>query len=448
MGDAIRASGTFARTRWGLRFGDRDTLLWWQQRRIEHFLRTDLPNAPFYRERAGTTLDQLPVVDKATVRANFVGFNSRGIEWSRAVDVALAAERDRNFSPTIDDVTVGLSSGSSGRRSVFLVSAAERRRWAGVVLARLLTSASLRQVAIPWREPLRIAFFLRANSNLYETVASRRIRFAFHDMVEPLDDHVRRLNASRPHVLVAPPTVLRRLADATFAGALRIAPRQVVSVAEVLEPDDRAVIGPAFGVPIQEVYQASEGFLAVSCSAGRLHLNEEFVHVEPEWLDDDHRRFRPIVTDFTRTCQVVVRYRLDDVLRTADRPCPCGRVTRGLDAVEGRADDVLWRPVADSREERPVFPDVVRRSMALAGSTIGDYRIEQHGSLWAVALDTGAVPDGAAEAAVRHELDGLCVTLGLQPPQLRFDPWTPWPTFAKRRRIRCVRRLGPGEVPA
>jgi putative adenylate-forming enzyme len=448
MRNAALACRTFAQARWGLRFGERDALLRWQHSRIERFVRTALPSVLFYRDHAGARLDQLPIVDKATVRSNFAAFNNRGIELERALDVALAAERDRDFAPTIGGVTVGLSSGTSGARSVFLVSAQERHRWAGLVLARLLTSSSLGQIIEPWRPPLRIAFFLRANSNLYESVKSRRIRFAFYDLTEPFDEHVRRLNAGAPHVLVAPPTVLRRLAGAALEGVLRIVPAQVVSVAEVLEPDDRTVIGRAFGVPIQEVYQASEGFLGVTCPAGRLHLNEEFLHVEPEWLDDDHRLFRPIVTDFTRTCQFVVRYRLDDVLRAADGPCPCGRVARSLEAVEGRSDEVLWWPSMRDGDARPVFPDVVRRSMALAGVAINDYRIEQRGPVWAVGLDTSAVHEGAARAAVRHELDALCVRLGLQPPALRFEPWTPWPPLAKRRRIRCVERPALREVVA
>jgi len=444
--DRLLAGAAFARARWGLRFGDRHALLAWQRRRIARVLARVTAEVPFYRDHAGADLASLPVVDKHTVLANFAAFNTRGITLDRALDVALAAERTRDFAPTIDGVTVGLSSGTSGTRGVFLVGAGERLRWAGLVLARLLTPASLRLMAQPWRPPLRVAFFLRANSNLYETVASRRLRFSFHDLVAPFGDHVTHLRREAPDVLVAPPSVLRRLADAVRAGELPIAPAQVVSVAEVLELDDRVAIGRAFGVPVQEVYQASEGFLGVSCPAGRLHLNEEFVHVEPEWLDPEHRRFRPIVTDFTRTCQVVIRYRLDDVLRDAEGPCPCGRVTRSLEAVEGRADDVLWWPSAEDGDARPVFPDVVRRAMALAGSAIDDYRIEQHGASWRVAIRAHAERDAAARTSAGHELDAMCAALGLLPPALQFEPWAPWPASTKRRRIRCVAQPAPREA--
>ncbi|MDB4917868.1 MAG: hypothetical protein JWM95_5512 [Gemmatimonadetes bacterium] len=379
------------------------------------------------------------MVDKPVMLANFAAFNTHGIPLDRALDIALAAERSRNFLPTIDGLTVGLSSGTSGTRGVFLVSPAERERWAGVILARVLTPASLRRLFNPFALPLSVSFFLRANSNLYESLGRRRLGFVFHDLTLPMDAHVRALNRRPPDVLVAPPTVLRQLADAVLGGTLQIVPQQVVSVAEVLEADDRLLIENAFRVPLQEIYQATEGFLGASCPAGRVHLNEELIHVEPEWLDAEQRRFRPVVTDFSRTTQLIVRYRLDDVLIDAGSPCACGRVTRSLEAVEGRADDVLWAARLGDGCDMPVFPDVVRRSMAQADAVMRDYRIEQHGDEWHVRLDA----ESDAALAVRRELEGLCRTLHVQAPRLVFNEWRAASALEKRRRIRCViRRSG------
>ena len=44
------------------------------------------------------------------------------------------------------------------------------------------------------------------------------------DLTEPFDAHVRRLNDAAPDVLIAPPTVLHRLAIARLDGALRLVP--------------------------------------------------------------------------------------------------------------------------------------------------------------------------------------------------------------------------------
>jgi len=294
--ELTRTARTFHQARWGLRFSTREQLEQWQSTQLATFLAHRLPTFPFYRDAAATTLAALPIIDKPTVRAHFADFNAYGVTLDHAETVACSAERDRNFRPTIGGLTVGVSSGTSGTRSVFLVSPEERQRWAGLVLGRLLTPQSLTHIMSPWQRPLRIAFFLRANSNLYESVSSRRVHFTFCDLTRPMATHVAALNNAPPDVLVAPPTILAQLAAAQLDGRLRAAPRQVVSVAEVLESDDRDVSERAFAVPLQEVYQATEGLLAISCPAGRLHLNEEFLHIEPEWLDAERRRFHPIVT--------------------------------------------------------------------------------------------------------------------------------------------------------
>ena len=442
--ELARTAGAFAAARWGRRFPDRAALLRFQDRRLQRFLTRVLPGAPFYRRWAGRPLAALPIVDKAAMLADFAAFNTRGVTLDRALATALRAERSRDFRPTLDGLTVGLSSGTSGTRGVFLVGPAERAAWAGDFLARLLTGASLRRLLDPRRPPLAAALFLRANSNLYETVGSRRLAFTFHDLTEPLDEQLERLRAHPPDILVAPPTVLRRLAEVALRGEPRIAPRQILSVAEVLEADDERAIAAAFGVPVQQVYQCTEGFLGASCAAGRVHLNEELIHIEPEWLDGDRRRFQPILTDFSRRTQLIVRYRMDDVLRLAEGPCDCGRPSLSLEAIEGRADDLLWgRPPGDtSAPLAPVFPDLVRRAFAVAdeGGVLRDYRVEQEGDEWEVRLATGAGGEEAVRAAIVMEIGALMRRLGLREPPLRFAPWRDEPFDRKRRRVRCARR--------
>ena len=83
---------------------------------------------------------------------------------------------------------------------------------------------------------LALAFFLRANSNLYTSVRSRLIRFEYFDLLDPLPGHVARLNSWQPTILVGPPSLLALLAQAADAGRLSIAPRKVVAVGEVLDP--------------------------------------------------------------------------------------------------------------------------------------------------------------------------------------------------------------------
>jgi hypothetical protein len=85
-----------------------------------------------------------------------------------------------------------------------------------------------------------------------------------------------------------------------------------------------------------------------------------------------------------------------------------------------------------------VFPDVIRRAMAVAAGGLRDYRIEQHGDTWQLRLDAEDV--AAAERELGAELARLWRSAGVRPATLTVQPWTPQPLHEKRRRIRCVSR--------
>lgn len=417
----------FAVTRWMPKPPCREKLLASQQRKLRRFLTTLTRECAFYRGLPPEP-GAMPVMEKETYLANFTVLNRHGVTLEQASEAALRAERERDFRPQLPGgLTVGLSSGTSGNRHVFLVSRADRCRWAGQSLARLLSAESLRQVLNPFAPPLRIAFFLRASSNLYTTLSSRRVRFRYFDLTRPFDDLLDELAEFSPDVLIAPATVLAEMARRD----LRCRPRQVISVAEVLDARDRQEIERAFHVRVAEVYQAAEGFLGSSCEAGRIHLHEDALHIEPAWLDDRHDRFQPVVTDFSRGAQWFVRYRMEDVLRADPTPCPCGRATLSLQAIEGRTGEVLWLPDFHGVLS-PVFPDVLRQALYAIPDPPRNYRIEQHGGCWEIRL-----LDGDPEL-VRAAIGRLAEGLMLEKPRLDFLPWTDPPRSEKQKRIRCL----------
>jgi putative adenylate-forming enzyme len=431
---------SFIRARWGYRFADRGALERWQRRRIDHYLRKSLGTLSFYRDRPRSRLEDLPIIDKPVLLANFQALNRHAVSLETATALALRAEAQRDFRPTLPGgITVGLSSGTCGRRGVFLVSARERAAWAGTILARMLDARSLRQLLNPFAPRLTIALCLRANSNLYTSVVNPRIRFQFCDLLEPLSQWLEQIARSRPDILIAPASVLQQLAAAQISGRLDIRPRQVISIAEVLEPDDALTITRAWNSTPAQIYQCTEGLLGQTCATGSMHLNEEFVHIEPQWLDEAHERFTPLITDFTRTTQTFARYHLDDILRVDPRPCACGRATLRLASIEGRQDDTLWLPDARSLALQPVFPDVLRQMM-VTSATVADYRIAQRGDEWTVQLSAPASSDGEVRRQVAEAIQGLCARLGWRVPTLNFAAWQPHAHGVKRRRIECALR--------
>lgn len=428
MSGLLRILWHYARTR-ARRFRTREELLAWQGKQVKRFLSGILPRSPYYHDRfAAEGLEawqSWPTIDKVEMMRNFDRLNTVGVRVEDAFRVALEAERSRDFAPMLGEITVGLSSGTSGNRGLFLVSPEERYRWAGTMLARLLPGSILGKH--------RVAFFLRANSNLYETVGSRRIRFEFFDLLEPLEAHVARLNRFQPTVLIGPPSLLRLLAEHP---ELAIAPRKVVSVAEVLDPLDERCLQERFGPIIHQVYQCTEGFLAVTCAHGTLHLNEDLVAFQREPLDADGRKFIPILTDFSRRTQPIIRYRLNDILTERSEPCPCGSVMTALERIEGRSDDLFYfAPREASRPPVPVFPDFIRRAIMEAAPEALEYRALQHAEdLVEVSLRLPPDPSDVEER-VATRLSQLAEEVGGRPPMVTFTP------YAKPRSDRKLRRV-------
>jgi putative adenylate-forming enzyme len=363
-----------ARYRWHSLRGS--ALVHYQDRRARALVDYTRQHSPFYRDYwSGHDLHDwrsLPTINKQMMMEHFDHFNTRAISRSDAMQVALKAEHDRDFRPQIHDITVGLSSGTSGHRGLFLASPWEQAAWAGTMLARMLHT-------IP-RSQLRVAFFLRSNSNLYEQVGKGPIQFRYFDLMSPLPIAINELNAFQPHILVGPPSLLMLLAQAEQDDRLTILPDRLISVAEVLEKQDQHALEEVFSAPVQQVYQCTEGWIAASCAHGSLHVQEDIVALQFEPISDtDPTRVTPIVTDLWRKTQPIIRYRLNDVLQLDEKPCPCGSSFRVIHAIEGRCDDLCSFKTI-SGELRPFFPDTIRRMILLADPAILDYRVVQDAS--------------------------------------------------------------------
>ncbi|RAP57231.1 F390 synthetase-related protein [Oleiagrimonas sp. MCCC 1A03011] len=401
-----------------------------QARRWRALSRWLTAHAPFYAACAGQPFECWPMMDKSRWMQHFDTLNTAGIALHDAYNVAERAERSRDFQPTLDGISVGLSTGTSGARGVFLASASERRRWAGAMLAKLLPGGLLA------RE--RIALLLRAGSNLYDTIQGARLTFRYFDLVQPLDELVDELDAYAPTILVGPAQALALLARLRSQGRARIAPRRVISAAEVLDPIDRTCMEQTWGIAIEQIYQATEGFLGHTCAQGVLHLNEDGLIVERAWIDRAQRRFVPIVTDLYRRTQPVVRYRLNDVLVQRELPCSCGSAHMALDRIEGREDDIVWLRARTGDASIPLFADALTRALLIADPAITDYQVDQIApNALRIAIEPAL--DASREQLLRDALHALCERLDADMPDLIFAEMPAHALTHKRRRVRGLR---------
>lgn len=368
----------YLKTKYYLRFSNRQQLEQFHQQKITKQLLFTIETSPFYRQLYTPFLKEihkgnltvLPIIDKKVMMAHFDTLNTVDISKEEAFHIAFEAEKTRNFSPTIRNITVGLSSGTSGNRGIFLVSEEEQMMWAGSIIGKVLPSSILHKHTI--------AFFLRANSNLYETTKNKRISFHFFDLLDSFQQHITRLNEVNPSILVAPPSMLRKIAHWQEEGLITICPKKIISVAEVLEDIDREFIRTIFQQTVHQIYQCTEGFLATTCKHGTLHINEDLVHIEKEYLDQEKGIFVPIITDFTRKTQPIIRYRLNDILIEKKTACTCGSPFLALERIDGRCDDIFIGINELDKSEVSIFPDFIRRAIMFASNEIQEFKVIQH----------------------------------------------------------------------
>lgn len=395
-----------------------DKLKQHQSKLWNKLLKKTLIHSPYYREYLNKPFEQWPIINKTIMMTHFDDINTVKINKAEAFHLALQAEETRDFSSLLNGIAIGLSSGTSGQRGLFLASPRERDAWAGIILAKVLPNG--------FKSKESIALFLRANSPLYSTVnKSAKIQFHFFDLMQDFEEHIQRLNRLQPTILCAPASVLKWLAQQKHL--LKIKPKRIFSAAEVLDSYDEKCISSAFKQPIGQIYQCTEGFLAASNAQNQLILNEEYLIIEKEWLDE--HRFVPIITDLLRSSQPIIRYRLDDVLIAK----PLKTALTELSSIEGRYGDICYGK--QGQRLIPIFADTLRQTMATSPVAFDDYRICQQSEL---EFTIQVTPKSSQSVELINHLNQLFTNKHCEIPHWNWQEFAREAQGVKQRRIRSL----------
>lgn len=353
-------------------------IAYYQEWKLRCLARRVVARSPYFRQLyEGRDLSrpfELPKTDKQEMMRHLSGYNTAGLDGRELIDFCVKMEYNRDFLRRFGEYTVGMSSGTSGAKGVIILSETEKRFYSCIVAARHGIPADV--------QPLRVLFFLRVNSLAFEEFNRVGIRLRYVDMMTPLPEVLRIIEAEQPTVLAAHPSLLLTLAETARSGRLPARPRCLISFAEVLEREVRGRLEASFDAPVLEVYQASEGFIGSTCSAGRLHINEDLVLVQTEPVpgypvaEDGLEPGRVVLSDLHRFTQPILRYELNDLIFIDPVPCPCGSSFRVIRRILGRSDDVFVLPAAGGGYRR-VFPDYVSRAVIRAAEGIRRYQVKQ-----------------------------------------------------------------------
>ena len=325
----IRFLGGFLQHRFGHPIRERAVFERWQDARVRAFLSRILPRSTYYRELfAGRDLKDwrdFPVTDRATLMKHFDNLNTVGMVREYAYERALEAEADHRPA-WVGNVRIRLSRGRSGLRALHLETRGDRIDQ----FAALIGKARHYSLAAE----NRVAIFGDPAMTLHQVRHHPLMTVRFFDPKGRLAPQLSALARFEPTILIAPPSTLKQLAVARDEGTLRLVAPAVISTGESLDPADRAFIEARLQCRLEEYYEAAEGFLGLSCAAGRIHLNEDLFVVQKERLPGQAERFVPILTDFRRAALPLIRYRLDDILTETRHPCPCRSRFLAIERIE------------------------------------------------------------------------------------------------------------------
>ncbi len=331
----------------------RDKLERVQQNRLKELVRFAKKNSPFYEERYQNTgeefcLEDLPPVSKPELMADF----------DRVVtDCHVTLKKIDEFCADLDHVgrmldgkyLVFKTSGSTGNPAVVLYD--QNCIDVSSAVAAFRTFARREDYKAFMRHGKKTAgvfanygFYLACGMSRYLQLKmpGKQTKITV-DVNAPETQIIQELNSFDPAMLSGYPSNLALLAD---YDKLTIHPDIVITGGELLTDAVRGKLADKFGCYVQTHYSCTEaGEIACECSEGHLHINEDWVIVEP--VDQNNCPVgygdlsdKVLVTNLANYIQPFIRYELTDRIIVHNEKCRCGKNTLWLE-IEGRTDDTL-----------------------------------------------------------------------------------------------------------
>ena len=174
------------------------------------------------------------------------------------------------------------------------------------------------------------------------------------DISRPVAEQISWLMRESPAYLLTYPNNLKALLRYGEETGSRVPTlHEVVTMAEVLDPETRTECERVWGVSVVDSYSSQEaGMIALQCPKRPVyHVQSESVMVEI--LREDATSCRPgevgrvVVTDLKNLAMPLIRYEIGDYAEPGEA-CPCGRGLPVLARVLGRSRNMLRLPSGEA----------------------------------------------------------------------------------------------------
>lgn len=360
---------------WRARRGGEDALTTRREHRLANLIAFARERSPFYQNLYRQLpadlheIQELPPVSKPDLMGSFDDWVTDPKVTKTGVE-AFVTDTDLVGNYYLDQYALWTTSGTTGDPGVFVQDGRAMNVYAALGLLRGINAWMTKGILWAFlRRDVRAAVVIATGGHWASDAVQELVRglhpylsdrIHTYSVLTPLHQLVKSLNEYQPTILIGYPTALALLAHQQAVGELNISPLLVVTTAEWLTPGARDQIAGAFECLVRETYAASEFMgIAYSCDHGRLHVNSDWVILEP--VDEEYQPVPPgqasqtvLLTNLANRVQPIIRYDLGDSITVNPYPCRCGNPLTAIQ-VEGRRDEILYLQAPDG-ESVPILP--------------------------------------------------------------------------------------------
>lgn len=431
-------------------YAGRDAVEKTQAQRRDALVERALRGSKFYQAHLGRLVQRgadftdLPPVTKSELMANFADWVTDPEITLGAVQVHLG-DLEKIAQPYLDRYLVWESSGSSGIPGIFIQDAASMQVYDALESLRITPAESFQRLCNPLWIGQRIAFVGAVNGHFASNVTFERLRnnlpflqqsMRSFSILQPLGALVSELQDFSPTILATYPSTALQLACLAERHDLAIQPIEIWTGGERLSGAARQKVKQVFGCRVRASYGASE-FLPIAreCEAGRMHVNADWVLLEP--VD---RYYRPVaqgelsdtvlLTNLVNTVQPLIRYDLQDSVRMSYEKCDCGSHLPTIEVL-GRRDDLLR--LQDPHGKTLLLSPMAITTVLEEDAGVFDFQlIQKSGQRFSLYLGCGEDHSSGAMARCRNVLLAYFQGQGVAPVELDIEPLS----------VHCIERSG------
>jgi putative adenylate-forming enzyme len=359
------------------RFYSSDQIEKYQKNKIKSTVKYAVDNSVFFSKKFkgldANNFPSFPTTNKEEMMDSLTEYNTVGLTKEAILKFCLEIEKSRDFSKRLNNLNIGMSSGTSGNKGVEMVTKREEAYMKAALFARF---------DFPKGEKINLAFILRVSAPAF-SLNRWGHKLSYISQLNTIEKIAKQLEGINPNVLSAPPSMLKLIAKEIEEKRLHIKPKRVISYAEILYPDVKAYLKNIFNCPIHEIYKCTEGPIAITCKHGNLHINEDLVYIETLNFDGTQTPAgtpcqKLVITDLHKRAQPIIRYELNDIITISPKKCACGSNFRVIEKIQGRSNDIFWAKNEKTNKWQFIIPDYISRAIISSSEIIDEYQAIQN----------------------------------------------------------------------